>query len=59
MRIVFTPAEMQGDARAGSWTVVSGTGAYEKVGGSGKIDTEYDPANQALPRETLTGSVTR
>ncbi len=22
MRIVFTPAEMQGDARAGSWTVV-------------------------------------
>jgi hypothetical protein len=59
VRLVFTPAEMQDDARAGTWTIVSGTGAFEKLRGSGDIDTEYDPANQSLPRETLTGTVTR
>jgi hypothetical protein len=59
LRIVFTPAEMQHDARAGTWTVVSGTGAYEKLRGSGTIDTEYDPANESLPQEMLTGTVTR
>jgi hypothetical protein len=59
LRIVFTPAEMQNDTRAGTWMVVSGTGAYEKLRGSGTIDTEYDPANQSLPQETLTGTITR
>jgi hypothetical protein len=59
VRMVFTPAEMEHDARAGTWTIVSGTGAFEKARGTGSIDTEYDPANQALPRETLTGTITR
>ena len=58
VRMVFTPAEMQQDDRAGTWTIVSGTGAFERARGSGTIDTEYDPANQALPRETLTGRIT-
>jgi len=59
LRIVFTPAEVQDDTRAGTWTVVSGTGAYEKLRGSGTIDTEYDAASDSLPEETLTGTVTR
>ena len=59
VRMVFTPAEMEHDARAGTWTIVSGTGEFEKARGSGIIDTQYDPANEALPRETLTGTVTR
>ncbi len=57
IRIVFTPAEMEGVPHAGTWTIVSGTGAFEKLRGTGTIETEYDPANQALPRETLTGTV--
>ena len=62
VRIGFTPevgAEPQGQTQRGSWTIVSGTGAYEGLGGSGKSETVYDPRPNSPVRETLTGTVTR
>ena len=48
----FTP-------QTASWTIVSGTGAYEGLRGSGEMEVK-DPADEdALGHETLTGTVTR
>jgi hypothetical protein len=54
--IGFTPTPETG---TGTWTIVSGTGAYDALRGSGKMVTAYDPKDPALGRETLTGTVTR
>jgi hypothetical protein len=59
VRIVFTPGETQNLTQGGSWTIVSGTGAFEQIHGTGKMETVYDPADDSLGRETLTGTVTR
>jgi hypothetical protein len=59
VRIVFTPGEAQTQTRAGSWTIVSGTGAFEQIHGNRKMEIVYDPADDSLGRETLTGTVTR
>jgi hypothetical protein len=53
VRVGFTPGE------PGSWTIVSGTGAFEELRGSGEMETSYDPDDEALAGETLTGTVTR
>jgi hypothetical protein len=46
--------------QAGSWTIVSGTGAFEGLRGSGEIEIVYDPdPNELAARETYTGTVTR
>jgi hypothetical protein len=58
VRIVFTPAEVQDDPHAGTWKIVSGTGAFKQLRGSGEMETVYDPAD-SLGHETLTGTVTR
>jgi hypothetical protein len=61
VRIGFTPevgAEPQGQTQMGLWTIVSGTGAYEGLGGSGKSAAVYDPNPNSPVRETLTGTVT-
>ena len=60
MRIGFTPelvplAETQG----GSWTIVSGTGAFAGLHGSGELENVPDPDPDLPARETLTGNVTR
>ena len=49
----------EGPTQTGSWTLVSGTGAFEGLRGSGKLETAYDPDDDALAQETLTGTVTR
>jgi hypothetical protein len=62
VRIGFTPevgAELQSPTQKGSWKIVSGTGAFEGLGGSGKSEAVYDPDPDAPVRETLTGTVTR
>jgi hypothetical protein len=62
VRIGFTPevgAEPQGQTQRGSWTIVSGTGAFEGLGGSGKSEAVYGPRPDSPVRETLTGTVTR
>jgi hypothetical protein len=53
VRMGFTPGE------PGTWTIVSGTGAFEELRGSGEMETSYDPDDEALAGETLTGTVTR
>ena len=55
VRMVFTPEPPQG----GAWTVVSGTGAYEGLRGSGKFRITYPPDPNAPARERYTGAVTR
>ena len=62
VRIGFTPevgAEPQGRTQTGSWTIVSGTGAFEGLRGSGEIEVVYDPDDDSLGGETFTGTVTR
>ena len=61
VRIGFTPevgAEPQSRTQRGSWTIVSGTGAFEGLGGSGKSEAVYGPNPKAPVRETLNGIVT-
>jgi hypothetical protein len=55
VRMVFTPEPPQG----GAWTVVSGTGAYEGLHGSGTFQITYSPDPNAPARERYTGAVTR
>jgi hypothetical protein len=62
VRIGLTPevgAEPQGPTQKGSWTIVSGTEAFEGLGGSGKGEAVYGPSPSTPVRETLTGTVTR
>ena len=43
----------------GVWTIVSGTGEFEGLGGSGTSEAVYGPNPSSPVRETLTGTVTR
>lgn len=49
----------QGPTGKGTWTIVSGTGAYKTLHGNGKEKIVYDPEHEAIGRETLTATVTR
>ncbi len=64
VRMGFTPeateqGQAQGQTQMGSWTIVSGTGTFEGLRGSGEMEVTYDPRDDSLTRETLTGTVTR
>jgi hypothetical protein len=62
VRIGITPevgAGPQPQTQTGSWTIVSGTGAFEGLGGSGKGEAVYGPNPNSPVRETLIGTVTR
>jgi hypothetical protein len=59
VRMDLTPKAPQGLTQTGSWKIVSGTGAFEGLSGSGKMKVAYDPDDDALARETFTGTVTR
>jgi hypothetical protein len=61
VRIGFTPevGALQGQTQRGSWTLVSGTGVFEGLGGGGKSEAVYGPNPDTPVRETLTGIVTR
>ena len=56
MRMVLTPDLA---TQTGVWTVVSGTGAYEGLRGSGQMEIKYGPEADSPAQETLTGTVTR
>ena len=45
--------------QTGSWKIVSGTGAFEGLRGSGEMEIVYDPDPNAPARGTYTGTVTR
>jgi hypothetical protein len=59
VRVGLTPELSQGLTYAGSWTIVSGTGAFEGLRGSGEMEGTNDPDDDSLAHETLTGTVTR
>jgi hypothetical protein len=53
------PDPAQGLNQTGSWTIVSGTGAFEGLSGSGEMEVVYDPDEEAPTHVTFTGTVTR
>jgi hypothetical protein len=58
--MAFTPEVVPlGQAQPGSWTIVSGTGAFEGLRGSGAMENVPDPVDDSHALETLTGTVTR
>ena len=65
VRIGFTPevgaepAPQGQTPQRGVWTIVSGTGEFEGLGGSGKSEAVYGPNPSSPVRETFTGTVTR
>lgn len=59
VRVGFTPEEPQGQTQTGSWTIVSGTGAFEGLRGSGEMEVVYESDDDDVGREALTGTVTR
>jgi len=48
-----------GQTQPGSWTIISGTGAFEDLRGSGKMEDVIDPEDNSLNLQTFTGTVTR
>ena len=59
VRLRFTPEPAQGRNQTGSWTIVSGTGAYEGLHGDGEMEVLYGPDADSPTHVTFTGSVTR
>ena len=65
VRIGFTPEVGAGPApqgqtpQKGVWTIVSGTGEFEGLSGSGKSEAVYGPKPSSPVRSTFTGTVTR
>ena len=59
MKLRFTPEPAQGMNQTGSWTIVSGTGAFAGLHGSGEMEVVYGPDPDSLTHVTFTGTVTR
>jgi hypothetical protein len=55
---VGAPGEPQELTQTGSWTIVSGTDAFDGLFGSGEMEVTNDPDDDSLTHETLTGTVT-
>jgi hypothetical protein len=47
-----------GEPQTGSWTIVGGTEGFDGLLGSGEMEVVYDPDDESLAHETLTGTVT-
>jgi hypothetical protein len=47
-----------GEPQTGSWTIVGGSDLFDGLGGSGEMEVVYDPDDDSLAHETLTGTVT-
>ena len=59
VKLRFTPEPAQGMNQTGSWTIVSGTGAFEGLRGSGEMEVVYGPDADSPTHVTFTGTVTR
>ena len=65
VRIGFTPEvgadpdPQEGQPQRGVWTIVSGTGEYEGLGGGGTSEAVYGPTPNSPVLQTLTGTVAR
>jgi hypothetical protein len=59
LRIGFTPGVRQGRTQTGPWKVLSGTGVFEGLQGSGQMETKYEGSSDRKGHETFTGTVAR
>lgn len=59
VKLRFEPDPSPGLIQTGSWTIASGTGAFERLRGSGEMEAVYDPDPTAPAHVTFTGNVTR
>ena len=65
VRVGFTPEVGAGPdpegqtPQTGVWTIVSGTGEFEGLRGSGNSEAEYGPTPSSPVRSTFTGTVTQ
>ena len=60
LKVGFTPDIVPlGQTQTGSWTIISGTGAFEDLRGRGEMEDVIDPDDDSLNLQTFTGSVTR
>ena len=59
VRLRFTPEPAQGMNQTGAWTIVSGTGAFEGLRGSGEMEVVYGPDADSPAHVTFRGTVTR
>ena len=59
VKLRFTPDPAQGLNQTGSWTIVSGTGAFEGLRGRGEMKVVYGPDADSPADVTFTGTVTR
>jgi hypothetical protein len=60
LKVGFTPEIVPlGETQTGSWTIISGTGAFENLRGSGEMEDVIDPDDDSLNLQTFTGTVTR
>ncbi|MBA3690132.1 MAG: hypothetical protein H0W82_01815 [Actinobacteria bacterium] len=57
--VAFTPDEPQGLTQTGSGMIVSVSGAFEGLRGSGEMEVLYDPDDDSLGHVTFTGTGTR
>ena len=57
LRIGFSPGEPHGHTQVGPWKVISGTGAYKRLRGSGRMEVTFDSGSSSKGRETFTGTV--
>lgn len=58
VKLRLEPDPAQGLNQTGSWTIASGTDAFEGLRGSGEMEVVYDPDPAAPAHVTLTGTVT-
>ena len=59
VRMDLTPEMPEGLNQTGSWKIVSGTGDFDGLSGSGEMEVVYDPNPDEPAGETYTGTVTR
>jgi hypothetical protein len=57
--ITCPDGEVQMDLTPNGWTIVTGSGAFEGLSGSGEMEVAYGPDDDSPARETLTGTVTQ
>lgn len=59
VRMDLTPEVPQGLTQSGSWTIVSGTGDFKGLSGSGEAEILYEEDPEAPAREMYTGTAAR
>jgi hypothetical protein len=59
LRIGFTTGLGQNRKQTGTWKMLSGTGAFEGLQGSGQMEIEVERGSNTKGQETFTGTVAR